>query len=158
MAMEKNPNRVLFLDVDGGLKNETWAHEVYAKEGVSVYREDRLEERALLLLKEIIDRTGAVIVVSSAWRRFPDAYEHLTEWLEKYGMSIYDKTPVLDTYRGQEISSWLTHHLDVTNYAILDDLDDMGLLLSHFVHTHYMFGLSKKNVERCVKLLTEGVK
>lgn len=157
MTMEQNSSRVLFLDVDGVLNNETWAQEVYAKEGVRVYREDRLEERALLLLKEIIDRTGAVIVVSSAWRRFPDAYEHLAEWLEKYGMSIYDKTPILDTYRGQEIRSWLTQHLEVTHYAILDDLDDMGHLMPHFVHTNYMFGLREKNVERCVKLLTEGV-
>ena len=78
-------DRIIFLDVDGVLNNGAWAMEMYAK-GVRVYHDDLLFEPSLAQLRRIVDETGAVIVVSSSWRQITVAYQHLKEWLAKFGM------------------------------------------------------------------------
>ena len=104
-------NKVIFLDVDGVLNNGIWAIEMFDK-GIRVYHDDLLYEPSLEQLRRIVDSTGAVIVVSSSWRQIPIAYLHLKEWLEKFGMEIYDKTPYVGRERGDDMfirqASWIT--------------------------------------------------
>lgn len=60
-----SPSKAIFLDVDGVLNNIRWAEDMEREYGIQIYRDDILEDRAINLLKIIIDETGAVIVVSS---------------------------------------------------------------------------------------------
>ena len=147
-------NKVIFLDVDGVLNNGVWAVEMF-RQGIRVYSEDRLYEPSLEQLKRIVDTAGAVIVVSSAWRQIPSAYLHLKEWLERYGMEIYDKTPYVGMERGDDITAWFNRNPGDWKYVILDDEDDMGVHIPHLVQASFDAGLTMKEVDRCIQLLND---
>lgn len=56
--------------------------------------------------------------------------------------------------RGIEIDRWLWEHEDVINYVILDDDSDMLLSQKkHFIKTHALRGISKRDVEKAIKIL-----
>jgi len=145
-------NRVIFLDVDGVLNNGSWAMEMYDK-GIRTYRDDILYEPALERLKRLVDATGAIIVVSSSWRQIPTAYGHLKDWLEKFGMTIWDKTPYIGTCRGDDITAWFNINPGEWSYVILDDDDDMGEHMGHLVQTDFDVGLIDTDVERAMIIL-----
>lgn len=146
--------KVIFLDVDGVLNNLDWAKKMKDEEGVSVFRENILEERALRLLKRLVDSTGARIIVSSAWRRIPTAYGDLISQLEHFGMQVFDKTPYVGGERGNDITAWFKRHPGKYSYAILDDDSDMGAHMEHLVQTNfYHRGLTGDHVNRCIELL-----
>ena len=84
-------NKVLFLDVDGVLNNGGWAFTMQ-QQGVRVYRDDLLYEPSLEQLRRVVRATGALIVVSSAWRQIPTCYLHLQEWIAKYDMGMCDNS------------------------------------------------------------------
>lgn len=57
--------------------------------------------------------------------------------------------------RGVEIDRWLWEHQDVTNYVILDDDSDMLLSQKkHFIKTHALRGISKRDVIKAIKILS----
>ncbi len=158
--------KVIFLDVDGVLNC------CYSTESISGYTgidDDKVER-----LKQIVDATGAEIVLSSSWRLGVNkdndsldwAIEYLTKKLNAYGLKIYDVTPVVSSYtthRSEEIWSWLVDHPDVDKYVILDDawLPDLYKypeLNSRLVKTHYYRedgGLQAEHVDVCIKILND---
>ena len=144
--------KVLFLDVDGVLNNGEWAIRMY-DQGVRVYKEDLLYEPSLEQLRRIVQSTGALIVVSSAWRQIPTCYRHLQEWLQRYGLEIYDKTPYVGGERGNDITAWFHFNPGKWQYAILDDEYDMGEHLAHLVLTDFDAGLTEKEANQCIRLL-----
>jgi len=144
--------KLIFLDVDGVLNNGSWAIEMF-KKGIRVYRDDLLYEPSLEQLKRVTDTTGAVIVVSSSWRRIPSAYFHLKEWLEKFGMEIFDKTPYVGGERGDDITAWFSRHPGDWQYVILDDDSDMGAHTSRLVQTSFDEGLTIKEADKCIEML-----
>lgn len=128
---------------------------------------DEVEDRPLKLLKEIIDKTSAKIVVSSSWKIgccksgkesiFGDRlYSKLEKRLKDYDMSIYDITPSLDsgTQRGDEIRKWLSENL-VDNFIILDDDSDMCEFTNteNFIHTTYKHGLTEELKNNAINIL-----
>lgn len=146
--------KVIFLDVDGVLNNLDWAKKMLDEDGTRVFRDNLLERRALLLLKRLVDSTGAKIVVSSAWRRIPSAYKDLLSQLEQHGIQVFDQTPYVGGERGNDITAWFNRHPGRYTYAILDDDSDMGVHIDHLVQTNfYHRGLTGDHVERCVELL-----
>ena len=144
--------KVLFLDVDGVLNNGEWASKRYNL-GVRVYKDNLLYEPSLEQLQRILHATGALIVVSSAWRQIPACYSHLQEWLQRYGMEIFDKTPYVGGERGNDITAWFQRNPGEWQYAILDDESDMGEHLTHLVFTDFDTGLTEKEADRCIELL-----
>ena len=145
-------NRVLFLDVDGVLNNGAWAAQMY-DQGVRIYRDDILYEPSLAQLKRIVSTTGAKIVVSSSWRQIPTSYQHLLEWLTKYGLEVYDKTPYVGGERGNDITAWFSRHPGVWQYVILDDESDMAQHMEHLVQTDFNAGLTEHDADRCIDVL-----
>lgn len=161
--------KVIFLDFDGVITthNSNWA----------------LDKEKLDLLGEIIDRTGAKIVISSSWRRgtlertieyLSTPNEHYVPFPFPYVDDVVGITPKasiavngdVDMYytsmpRGVEIKMWLDveewkEHNPVEHYVILDDDSDMLLgQKDHFIKTDHLTGLSKEDVERAVEILNK---
>jgi len=162
--------KVIFLDVDGVLNSE---------DDLMVYREKNninhcilyaeVEDRPLKLLKEIIDKTSAKIVVSSSWRIgcaksgkesiFGNGlYNKLEQRLRDYDMEVYDITPCLDTgsQRGDEIKEWLSKN-PTDNFIILDDDSDMCEYrkMDNFIQTTYKHGLTEELKDKAIEILSK---
>jgi hypothetical protein len=160
--------KVLFLDIDGVLNSRSWAD----RYGDGWAR--RLDPEALGQLRRILDATGAVIVVSSAWR-VGRSHIELREVLHDAGMSldlvarIIDKTENLrgesrigGHYRGDEIRRWLDLQGDalarrgrpVESFVVLDDGDDMTSVKHRLVQTDWAIGLTPELADRAIDLLS----
>lgn len=135
------------------------------------------------LLKEICDKTGAKIVISSSWRGSedysPKHYYILRDILLKNNIKVLGDTPhikteiigdlskttsigeVLDiqygTGRAAEIQEWLNEH-KVENFVILDDEDwqwsDYGYENNWVQPTWFGDGgLKREHVDRAIEIL-----
>jgi len=143
--------KIIFLDVDGVLNSENYY--VHSEErhrlrrmrlnkkrseltDYEIYRAD-IDDEAVNVLKHIIDKTGAILVISSTWR-YGATWDALNEIFEELNMKQYIKgrtgrSGCADCYRGNQIMRWLkdNDHLiemyatDYKNYVILDDDSDM---------------------------------
>jgi hypothetical protein len=143
--------KTLFLDVDGVLN----------RCGASGHG---LESDKIALLKEIVDATGCGIVLSSMWRKSPDAVGRLDAVLTA-AQILWDRemTPVLDRQigqlwvtdtRGREIQHWLNRN-PVQAFVILDDDADMGALLPHLVKTDSFTGLTPEIAAEVIRRFNE---
>lgn len=134
-----------------------------------------IDNEKVELVKQICDATGAKIVISSSWRRYtleqtikaittqetlyghnPFPYpEYIVGITSKmFGLKYPDEKTYYSLCRGVEIDRWLWEHEDVTNYVILDDDSDMLLSQKkHFIKTHALRGISKRDVEKAIKIL-----
>ena len=133
-------------------------------------------DKKILLLKQLVDRTGAKIVLSSTWRYgwvYMDAYTSendafqqreirhfiaLREKLREFGLEIFSRTPVSELdFRGAEIDQWLQEWEGepIESFVIIDDMD--GRYLSphsnRFVQTSLQKGLMQNHVNLAVKIL-----
>ena len=149
--------KIIFLDVDGVLNSMTFARRMRDEEGISIFRDDILDRHCISLLKDIVEKTGAKIVVSSAWRRIPTSYSHLKEWLAEYEMDVHDRTPYVGGERGNDISAWFNRHPGEYRYVILDDDSDMTVHMDRLVQTSFHDrGLTRKLADRCIEMLSEN--
>jgi hypothetical protein len=159
--------KVVFLDVDGVLNSE---------DDLMVFREknnihhcilyDEVEERPLQLLKQLIERTDAKIVLSSSWRTAwvtDSGWYYLKEKLEtalqSVSLVIYDRTPKLyNKERGDEIRLWLAHHPEVDTFVILDDDSDMcEFIETNLVQTTYKHGLLQEHIDKAIEILNSNI-
>ena len=130
---------------------------------------DEVEDIPLKLLKEIVEKTSAKIVVSSSWRIGccksgrenifgSRLYEKLKNRLKDYGMDIYDITPSLgsETQRGDKIREWISKN-PVDNFIILDDDSDMReyTVTENFIHTTYEHGLNEELKDKSINVLSK---
>ena len=161
--------KVIFLDVDGVLNSEDDLKVFREKNNITgtiLYAE--VEDRPLKLLKELVEKSGAKIVVSSSWRIGCERsgresvfgarlYEKLVKRLKDYGMDVYDITPSLsgNRQRGDEIREWLqTCENDVENFVILDDDADMcEFVETNLVQTTYEHGLTDDSITKALQVL-----
>lgn len=132
--------KIIFLDVDGELTYSNYKNEDTAN----------IDIEKVKLLKEICDKTGAKVVISSSWRGFedytPKIYHVLREILSKNNIEVLGNTPYLKaeiigdvpetirleenldikckygTGRAAEIQKWINEH-EVESFVILDDED-----------------------------------
>ena len=153
--------KVIFLDIDGVLNSRKYdLTRDYAQN-------TNIDETRLPLLKEIVDVTGAKIVLSSTWRMHwnenakecSESGNYLNACFEKFGLKIYGKTPILarNTPRKDEIEAWLREtDEEIESFVILDDYAfGWGNLAERLVKTsaHVGFGLEKEHVEKAIALL-----
>jgi len=164
MRLQKlGKKKIIFLDFDGVL-NSTRYHE---KRGMLSFDEKKqevewyaqgIDPEAVVLLNEIIERTGAKVVISSAWR-CGTKLDFLRKVLELRGFKgeIVGKTPYfLGEPRCHEIREYFVTHIQhiTPDYVILDDDYDAGIQ-GHFVMTDFRVGLTKKDVDKAVDILGE---
>jgi hypothetical protein len=108
------------------------------------YRFDNFDVKAVKILNQILEQTGAEIVVSSDWR-FHASLSELGDYYESKGII---KRPIdttakfadvfprewsslrfraeLELERSMEIQHWLSQHPEVTHWVAVDDLN-MGV-------------------------------
>ena len=153
--------KIIFLDIDGVLNSIAFDRERTNEQG-------NIDETRLPLLKQILDETGAFIVLSSSWRKHWDKELGLCDNLgveinsifAKYNIAIYDKTPQLQSNdRAEEIRLWLSQNEMVKNFVILDDIAfGWGMdLQDHLVKTNCRIGrgLEERHVRSAIELFNE---
>ena len=156
--------KYIFLDIDGVLNTPK------SKTRCGLYI--GIDYAKVLLLKHIIDKTGAQIVLNSTWKEYweKDAAKkyrqdklanYLDEKLQRAGLCAIDKTPVKTDgqylSRGEGILVFLnTHQWD--SFVILDDLqfdyDGCGLT-DNFIKTNENTGLTAAFAEKAIEILNK---
>ena len=160
--------KVIFLDNDGviclsnnwGERAKKWANfkrdnpEVEFTDRPVKCRFDDFDDKAVKVLNEILEETGAEIVVSSDWRLHANL-EELGEYYESQGIikkpfavtdifkDIFPKEwnafryrAELELERSMEIGHWLENHPEVTHWVAVDDLNMSPEFLSkYFSHS-----------------------
>ena len=105
--------KVIFLDIDGVLN----CHKTPNPRKFPYVMDDGLLAR----FRQLIERTGASVVLSSTWRYDPAGIFSA----KHYGVPFIDITPDMpDEPRCKEILTWIRNHPEVTRYAVIDDEDD----------------------------------
>ena len=148
--------KIIFLDFDGV---------------ISTYEKGwRFDVEKLELLKEIVDKTDAKIVVTSSWKRgFTEVGNFIKSFYNKprnkdlknvtifdwFANSIYDITDNNGSWRGDEIQRWIDkHNEEIESYVILDDDSDFrDNQLFNFVQTDTYEGITSREVKLCIKIL-----
>lgn len=152
--------KIVFLDFDGVL-NSHWYMLEFPKEwnsGMAV--EGQIDPESVALVNKIVEDTGAVVVISSAWR-LVRSLDDLTRMLANKGFKgeVIGITPDLahlDKRRGDEIQEWLdTSPLkdQIESFVILDDNSDMVHLTDKLVLTGYTVGIEEHHVEKAIEIL-----
>lgn len=171
---------IIFLDVDGVINStrSMVAHHDgfkslvrYARDLNNLSKEDHclfnhIDPIAVKLLNRVTDVTGAVYVISSTHRKhIPDPLGNgrdmalMKKYFADFGLTgeVIGYTPCSDSgFRGAEIGYWLGHtSLEVENYAIIDDSDDMLDFQKekYFVHTNVDYGFSFEDYKKTLRIL-----
>ena len=151
--------KVVFLDIDGVLQPDTqyrFQHDLdqLKQDHILINPEfetiDKYDLGAVVhdwvpnsvqLLTQLLEDTGAKIVISSAWRT-GKTVRYLQLLFSVYNLDVYvvGKTPEL-RYRGDEIAAYLQENPEIDQYVIIDDvaytLQDR--FPHHFVHCERRF-------------------
>ena len=148
--------KVIFLDFDGVLNTERYVRTCGAY-GVAI------DPVKMLLLKRIVDASGAEIVLSTSWREHWEKEPisrnavgaEIHGLFSRYGLQIFDKTPFLNACREDEISAWLDVHPKVNKFVVLDDMFlDSERIRGHFVKTSgYAGGLDEAAANDAIEIL-----
>lgn len=162
--------KIIFLDIDGVLNSIDYFEQTKDCKGYTEINPEKVK-----LLKEIVERTGAEIVLSSTWRCLTEnnsepehpMYTYLTNTLKEYGMEIVDHTPYIGQDRPKEIKAWMDNNQDKdVRFAILDDdfpkhkYDEVGIG-DCLVRTSFYEkdgGLRWEHVEKAIEILNRRKK
>lgn len=148
-------DKIVFVDVDGVLNTVFSERRIYGYTFV--------DTRKVLRLRDIVERTGAQLVLSSTWRIADTpinkiCYDTLKAEFERLRCPLWiDCTPIIPyVNREMEITAWLDEHPEVTNFVILDD-DYKGLMkyYDHLVICDEAVGLTKERAEEAIRILKE---
>ena len=137
---------LLFLDIDGVIINRQSCKISY----------DNPDANCVARLNNLIEQTGAKIVVIGAWGTDKSAKE-LQNLLDDWGvqgvvLSKNSRRPHV-CQRGDEIRAFLRDWQGekVSSFVILSDDADFGEYLPHLVHTRFDSGLTLNDSEMAVK-------
>ena len=168
-------NKVLFLDNDGVIcLANNWGSRVKKrkKDKISLvmndpdvdpkYRFDYFDKKAVKVLNQVLEETGAEIVVSSDWRLYATLEElgdyYLSEGIIKKPIAFtkryigcdkpdefeWVRRTMYEQQRCIEVRQYLIDHPEVTHWVCIDDLElgerdthdrEQKWGLSNFVHT-----------------------
>lgn len=127
----------VFLDIDGVLNTKTTCERTPELcRGID-------DARVEVLAKAMSMYRDAIIVLSSDWKELSPSnedYIYLVNKLNKYGLSISDKTEDHYYRRGEGIANYLESHPEIDEYVILDDntfdFEDYGSLWERLLLTN----------------------
>jgi len=122
--------KILFLDFDGPvIPMRAIPYNIHQRdkwnEGGLIYR--HWDPSATAIVKDVLDTTGAKLVISSSWRRL--GLEGIVDVLELNGVSIdylykdWKTDTASDDTRANRILKWIEEHPDTTEWVAVDDED-----------------------------------
>jgi len=176
----EDPGKVIFLDVDGVLRPLTaGGFRAMMVDGEWALRAETADfiSGALLALRHIVEATGAVIVLSSEWRRDQPMREGVDNILAEYEMRPCatwtptdlqrdlgtDPFKAFAERRAREISKWLSTNPQVRQWVVLDDINmaiadedrkpGTNLMTPRIVQTHRKVGLTLEQAKCAVRIL-----
>ena len=151
--------KYLFLDIDGPLntrRNDFLDPERYGH---------HFDNEAVENLREVIDHTGAKIVISSSWRHM--GLSRIQEIWREWNLpgEVIGCTPgewgdaeTFDT-RGQEIQRWLEKNaVEPYRFVIIDDYgkeESASGQEEFWITVNPHCGISKKDADRAIQLLNQ---
>lgn len=142
--------KVIFLDIDGVL-NSTRSAVAFKGYPFPGHNEDKFDYIAVELIRRICSK-NVKIVLSSTWKMDKNYKKILN-------LPIIDKTPVLDTIRGEEIALWIKNNGEPEKWVILDDDSDMlESQMNNFVKTDHRNGLLFEDYEKICSILEIDLK
>jgi hypothetical protein len=178
---EQDVAKAIFLDVDGVLRPLTaggfrsmmvdgeWALKSETADFIS---------GAMLALRHIVEQTGAIIVLSSEWRRDTPMRDGVDSILKDYEIPpMHSWTPTdlqrdmgtenpfqaFTERRAREISTFLTKNPQVRQWVVLDDINMADAdaerkpgtlrMTERIVQTHRKIGLTLENAKAAVQIL-----
>merc|ERR1712190_115347 len=172
---------VIFLDVDGVLRPLTaGGFRSMMVDGEYALRAETSDfiSGALLALRHIVENTGALIVLSSEWRRDLPMREGVDNILAEYDMRpCVSWTPTdlerdmgtenpfkaFTERRAREISKWLSTNPQVRQWVVLDDINMASadedrkpgtlLMAPRIVQTHRKYGLTLDQGKAAIRIL-----
>lgn len=157
--------KIIFLDVDGVLNCHS------TKDRVGEYT--GIDDEKVSLLKEIVDKSQAKIVLTSSWKynwfkekelkiKQDGFANRLDEKLAKEGLIIADKTEdTIPARRGEGILHYIEEqarkNIIIDKYVILDD-ETWDYTYEHIAHhlvqsSYYQNGLETKHVRKAIEKL-----
>lgn len=174
--------KVIFLDVDGVLNTSNTFKEIKREWQETGKRRVEIDIKRVGYLKEIVDATGALIVLSSSWRKlgsmdngvFKSENLSVLEFikiLDSFGLYIYDITPRCKSrMRQDEIMEWLKGH-DVDSFVVIDDdsYDLQMFLNKELIKTSFTMddemvtnmddvcGLCEEHVDKAIQILNKNM-
>ena len=148
--------KIVFLDIDGVL--------AHYDGGLREY--DLLSPKSCKKFNRLFDTIPhAKIVISSSWRKFDSIAIIQSKFIAcgfLHSDKIIDVTPICygpngGSYidRGIEISTWIKHHPECTQYVILDD-DNIGGLYDHFIlikNGMFTGGITEEQIDKSIEIL-----
>lgn len=145
----KQVNKCVFLDIDGVLNSNYYfeqksqntqnAKDAQNNNNTStniitnintdasqIDKYDDIDPIRVKRLRNIIEETGAKIILCSSWRSLSDIpghpqWKYLLSSLAAENLYIYDQTPETLKGRPYDIRKYLDLHPEITRYIILDD-------------------------------------
>ena len=180
--------KVIFLDNDGVIclssnwgsrhkKQKKWDGKklsMTSREIPVEYRFDNFDKKAIKILNEILEKTGAEIVVSSDWRLYATLDElgeyYLSHGIIKAPIGITNKKLIdcdvpnnfiwsrawdLEQTRSLEIHQYLKDNPQITHWVAVDDLNMGKTGLDYSIEFEHSWGLENFVY---TPLSTEGIK
>ena len=125
-----------------------------------------VEQRLIAYIKEIVDATGAKIVLSSTWREDwvlnllnGKDWDYLREEFAKQNLYFFAYTPIRsDSHHGKEIKEWLENtDYNIRSYVIISDemFDIKNLHEGHIVQTSFNNGINPGAVKMAIEILAK---
>lgn len=177
----EDPSKVIFLDVDGVLRPLTaGGFRAMMVDGEWALRAETADfiSGSLLALRYIVENTGAIMVLSSEWRRNQAMRDGVDNILAEYEMRPcatwtpttlerdmvgQDPFRAFTERRAREISQWLQGNTQIKQWVVLDDINmsmadedrKPGTLLMapRIVQTHRKVGLTLDQAKAAVRIL-----
>lgn len=151
--------KIIFLDIDGVLRPVTG---------------EGFNKKCIENINELIEETGAQIVISSTWRQ--RGIDDVKKFLFENGLKsdILDMTPMfvinkvwgkdwekqckVKAPRGMEIQEWIRDYTTmdkyVQSYVIIDDSENIFLnQLKHYIKVEQTKGFTKKDLKKAIEIL-----
>ena len=153
-------NKYIFLDIDGPLNTDRDENKDPERYG------HRFDNEAVGNLREIVEATGASIVISSSWRHMgiKRMREIWKDW--KLPGKVIGCTPggwgdERFNTRGEEIQAWLDENAKgPKSYVIFDDLgldEALDIQYSHWIQVDPHCGITTDDADRAIRILNEKV-
>ena len=153
--------RIIFLDIDGVLNCQSSKSRCSGFIGI--------DDKKVKALREIVEQTGAKIVLCSSWkthweRTEKDAQNELANYLDRKmkreRLRVLDKTSDDGSDRGHGIRRYLSDKPHITSWCVIDDeiFEDYEecSIMNHLVKTSFYDdngGLQCGHIEKAVEIL-----